>query len=264
MEANLTSREEKESLGTTAPAWQRRFSQAGWITVIGCTILLLLLPLDNLGQGLPVEVWLLLVALLFLVIWITLFGGVLLLMAGYVATFKRVGGVLLFATLLALSFNTWSFLGSGLAGANWFVSQLFFLTVVWLLVLPFALGAALLLYLVYQDKAVQATAVTLMIFVWTILIYARYRGPEYLLHEVILGSNPGQYWWFQTVLCLTLWLLILAPLSFLGHTFRLIYQEFSAGDRNYPLESNRSDNSGPPPDQAGEWPGLETSPSQRE
>jgi hypothetical protein len=227
MEANLKSRQEETLPEVTAAKWQRRCSRLGWAIIIGGSALLLFFPADYSGPAVAPEVWLLLMLLLLLGIWLSLLVGVLLLIAGHLPIFKRVEGVLLTASLLALCLRLWPLIVGGDGPSHWLVRQLLFIAGIWLFVLPFALGAALLLYLFYRDRAVQATAVTLMLFVWTMLLYARYRGPDYLIREIILAGNPGEIWWFQTILCLTFWLLILGPLSFIGHTVRLIYQEIS-------------------------------------
>jgi hypothetical protein len=237
METNLRSREEAgypaAAAGETRTAkWQRRCSRLGWVIVAGGSALLFLLPGDYSGPAVSAETWLLLMALFLLTIWLGLFLGVLLLIAGHLAFFKRVEGVLLFASLMAICLRLWPLIAGSEAPANWLVRQLAFVATFWLFVLPFALGVVLLIYLVYRDKAVQATAVTLMLFIWTMLIYARYYGPEYLVREILMGGTPEQIWWFQTILCLTFWLLVLGPLSFLGHTVRLVYQELSVSDSN--------------------------------
>lgn len=200
---------------------RERAKRLGWaLTLIG-SLSIFLIPIDRIA-----EISFLVALVFFLLIVMTLFIGTGLFIFGYRPFFKGIKGVLLYFTWLTLGVRLFRYFNT-IDDPSRIIYRLSLLNISWLFVLPFAFGLALLTYLVYQDKALLILAVSLLASTWGIATYIYYRSPLQLFQDAALARLPAELW---TTLCLCLWVLIIVPLSFFGHTLRLIDREWSRKD----------------------------------
>lgn len=211
---------------------KKRAKRLGWaLTLIG-SLMIFLLPID----GIAAYVGSFLVTrALFLLIVMALFIGTCLFIFSYRPFFKSIKGVLLYFTWLTLGARLLAYLNS-FNEPSWLNNRIHLLNASWLFVVPFALGLALLTYLYYQDKAVPILAVFLLACTWGLAAYIYYRGPLQLFDDLALVQVPMELW---TILCSCLWLQIIVPLSFLGHSLRLIDRECSRKDMDSALQGGK-------------------------
>lgn len=203
----------------------RRIARAtGWALHVGASVtlvLLTLLPARTFANLLPALGVMFVVGLVLLCLLI----GVILFLYGYHEFFQRPWGFILtvmifFASLFAQSQASNSVVVT-LAG-------------VWGIVAALAVGPVLTVYLWHRDRSVRLLALMLLLLMWLLFTMGQMLGWADLLFAVVAGI-PGQLLWpLQGVLCVTMWVCVVAPLAFLWHTLVMLKREQygvgSAGD----------------------------------
>lgn len=197
--------------------WARRL---GWGLLLGATFLLLVIPLDFSTTNLSGNGILLLYGLLLL----SHLAAVTLLIVAYRRFFSRPWGILLFAGLLTLGVATSGASLADTAGAP--LRRLILIANVWGLIAMIALGIAVLVYLVYRDRSVSLAMFTFLALIWTLVFYISQQGPAQLLQNVLSGVTIGTVSPLPSLFCLAFWVVLIAPLSFAGHTVLLLYREW--------------------------------------
>ncbi len=88
---------------------------------------------------------------------------------------------------------------------------------------------ATMVFLWYRDVGLKLVAWGSVIIVWIMMFAWRFQGN--LIELIFSGfsnmnsNSPSPLWWLNVLMCITLWIIPLGFISFLGHTIRLIMQE---------------------------------------
>lgn len=208
----------------TSPSARRRWRWLGWILLLGASLVIVLMP-DQLSPANYSPGTILVIYLFFLIFGLTgLVGAALFLILAYPRFFRRAWGILL---CLALIETAVVLVGADLLAGDqpWPLRELLLLGAMWGTAAMFVLGLVLLFYLIVNDHSVPLTMVAALLLTWLMVFYLRQIGPERLLPQLITNQLQGGFLALPPILCLAFWVLLLAPLSFLGHTFLLVGRE---------------------------------------
>jgi len=85
-----------------------------------------------------------------------------------------------------------------------------------------------IIYQWYSDVGLRLIAWGSIIVVWTFTLAWCFQGNliEVFLRNFFSSAQPLELWWLSPVICIMWWLIPVGVISFLGHTVRLIVQEF--------------------------------------
>jgi len=212
---------------STRPA-TGRMRRVGWFLVLAVTVLL---PLWQLVAPEAPSVTLLLLLLgLVLLLLLALLLGVGLLLWSYRGFFQRAWGVALWAAVLFFALALNGALAPGgvpVAGLPRLASGLLELASAWGLAASLAIGPTLLLYLRRRDASARLFAITYLLVVWTLFAFGQGLGWEALLNGLVTNQAMRVLWPLEFLLCLGIWVSLIAPATFLWHTFRLLQREWS-------------------------------------
>jgi|SRR5690554_4862587 len=218
----------------TAPGSENSTSHRGraktvirlsWLVIALLSIVLLLIPPDfgaNLGSSVA---GVLVVVSTFCGIWFALTLSAVTLIVAHANSFRRTPALLGIAALFGVLLWLWALQSQPDGQGASLLANLQILIGSWVLILPLALGVAVGVHLWLSDNAISLAAGTLLTLVWSLVVYVRLNSAERLLASTLSGSDVATIWWFQPIICLTFWILLLGSVSFLGHTLRLLHQE---------------------------------------
>lgn len=151
------------------------------------------------------------------------FLGITLLVLGYIQFFQRFEGILLFTGLILL--GVWAGTWTQMEEAAWLRGRAQLLMLVLGVVSMLAIAEAIALYLIFHDRGIRLLGVVLMVNVWVLFLWIRQVGPDTVLIETVISQRPLLLRLFQSSTCVSIWITILAPISFIGHTIRLLHHE---------------------------------------
>lgn len=204
--------------------WTRRFSRLGWGLLIGISLLLFLMPHEYSNTGLePTTVTYLLISI-FLGGITFLLVGIGFVMLGHLSFFKRAWGVLLFIALLTLGMVLFFRLQQ--EGSGWLISHIALLFGMWGMASMVALGMAVFVYLVFQDKSVRLFALAFLTTMWLSIFYVRRLGAAEFLESIVTNSASTSFWDYTSLICLLYWVSLIGPFSLLAHLARLLIKEW--------------------------------------
>lgn len=177
------------------------------------------------GLGIETILWLILASLptnnlyLLVVIGILLIPGLCLcsvfLVIRYRQFFKNWYGLALL--VCALGLMNW---GRKLEGD---ISGLFLLGMIGVIT---ALPASMALVLQHSKRSIEFICLVLIIFVWgSLIISVPYGGPVRAWISYVINPETGQFWWLETLYCLSMYGVMVGGLAFLFQFIRLVVIE---------------------------------------
>lgn len=97
------------------------------------------------------------------------------------------------------------------------------------LVSCWAVGVVLAVLLWHRDVAMALIGWGSVIVVWILAFAWRYQGNliQLAFSTLIQTDQPSPLWWFNPIMCIIGWVVPISIIGFLGHTIRLIANEFS-------------------------------------
>ena len=103
-----------------------------------------------------------------------------------------------------------------------FAFSMLFITSAW------GVGVATAVLLWHRDVGLGMIAWGLAILVWALLLSWRLQGSliDMMVSKLIRPDEPSPLWWYNSSVCIFVWIIPLGIIGFLGHTIRLILQEF--------------------------------------
>ncbi len=205
---------------------RQRIGRTGWGLVLGVSLLTFLLPGNYTPPGIAPGAWLAVMVGFLLFFSLGLIVGVGLLITRYPLFFQQFKGVLLFSGLFLIGLRAFTSL-QAVTHQGWLVSQLLLLVSVWLFALIGVMPLTLGVYLWRQDRSARLFALTILILIWSLTIYTRWRGPEQTLQDAAQGNLPAE---LSGLLCLGQLIFVLTPLFFIGHSIRLVSREWTRAD----------------------------------
>lgn len=208
------------------PPTHQRLGRIGWGILLAASILLFLIPANYVPAAISPQTWLVMMIAFVLLMLVAFLLGFGLLLVHYLPVFKQVQGTLaLFAALLlGLRVYTWM---QFLPELRWPLSQIMLLLPMWLLALFLALPISLTIYLWHQDQSVRVLGYTLLIVVWALVFVVNQVGPESLMVTLIRGDVLPE---LMGMLCFGQSVILLGLFSFVWHTGRLLYREWTSAD----------------------------------
>lgn len=206
----------------------RNVARLSWLAIVILSLVLLLIPVDLGANAENSLSGIMVLVSTFCTVWLLLTAGASALILAHADLFRRSSTLLSLVILYGVLMWLWVLLSQTDTQATPFFAHLRILAGSWLLILPLALGVAVGVHLWQRDNAISLAAITLLVLVWLLVLYARLYDAKQLLIAILSGSDAASISWFQPMICLTFWILILGPLSFLRHTLRLLYREWNA------------------------------------
>lgn len=92
----------------------------------------------------------------------------------------------------------------------------------------FYVGIATVILLYYHDVGLRLIAFGSAGLIWTFLLGWRFRGNllELFFNMLAAFGEPASLWWFDSLWCITGWIIPLGFIGFIVHTLRLLIKEF--------------------------------------
>lgn len=215
--------EDRMTLVTNRPRWQKWAGYLGWGLFIFTNLTLLAVlntqPITTINEA-YLELAIRLVGI------VTLMISVALLLARYTSFFRQPRGTFLFLAIIlggAVLLATPALNGH----SQEVVRRLMIIGGMWTLTALFAIGGSLALYLFSQDRSVVLVSVVCLGWIWVFMIIVQLLGPTRVVTELYSEQISPTLALFGSGSCAIWWLIVIAPVSFLLHSTRLIYEEFS-------------------------------------
>ena len=220
---------------TAVSTGRRSVRRAGWLLAVATSLaagLISLVPITS-QSGLLIFVSL----ALLLTIGMLVAAG--LLISRYHEFFGRGRGVVVWMAVFLISVYLTS--EANPSGSPQFMSAVLTVITLWGFVAALAIGPTLLLYLIRTDRSVFVFAVTYLLLVWVMFSLGQYLGWDAMMRRLVFGT-PGEILWpLQGLLCVGIWVTVMATVAFVWNTAVYICRE-RAGVRRVEPSTHTQEN----------------------